>query len=81
MPFFIKLFYEKNIISVCIGFLMSTKAPLYRCVCFGRCLGILVVKKENLTVFSTGLTGRSKNLDRPVTRPVFISGAYTAGAD
>ena len=43
-----------------------------------RCL--LVARKENLTGFSTGLTGRSKNLDstsNPTgrsTRPVFISG-------
>ena len=42
-----------------------------------RCL--LVAKKENLTGFSTGLTGRSKNLDltgNPTgrsTRPVSIS--------
>ena len=43
-----------------------------------RCL--FVTRKENLTGFSTGLTGRSKNLD-PVgnqtgrlTRPVSISG-------
>ena len=43
-----------------------------------RCL--LVARKESLTGFSTGLTGRSKNLDptgNPTgrsTRPVSISG-------
>ena len=41
---------------------------------------LLVARKENLTGFSTGLTGRSKNLDptgNPTgrsTRPVSISG-------
>ena len=49
-----------------------------------RCL--LVVRKENSTGFSTGLTGRSKNLDptgnptgNPTgrsTRPVSISGLH-----
>ena len=45
-----------------------------------RCL--LVARKENSTGFSTGLTGRSKNLDptgNPTgrsTRPVSISDAY-----
>ena len=41
-----------------------------------RCL--LVPKKENLTGFSTGLTGRSKNLDPTgrSTRPVSISDLY-----
>ena len=40
-----------------------------------RCL--LVARKVNLTGFSTGLTGWSKNLDPtgPSTRPVSISGA------
>ena len=39
-----------------------------------RCL--LVARKENLTVFSTGLTGPSKNLDPTgqSTRPLLISG-------
>ena len=45
-----------------------------------RCL--LVARKENLTGFSTGLTNRSKNLDRTgnltgrSTRPVSISGLH-----
>ena len=43
----------------------------------------LVARKENLTGVSTGLTGRSKNLDPTVnptgrsTRPVSIFGAPT----
>ena len=40
-----------------------------------RCL--IAPKKDNLTGFSTGLTGRSKNLEP--TRPVSISALATGG--
>ena len=43
---------------------------------FDRLILILVARKENLIVFLTGLTVRSKNLDPTgrSTRPVSISG-------